>query len=249
MVVAKGEGNALMRRILRVKADLEAVFIERINRFLAAVDIDGSEELVHLHDPGRLSELLFYGNRVLIKSASSPSRKTRWDLLAAHNENSGWVFVHSGYHRQISEKLLSDPDLTPIRGIGSVRAEVKLGKSRTDFLVRRKGTDEELWLEVKGCTLARGGVALFPDAPTERGRRHLAELSDAVKRGKSAGVLFLIFRSDSKCFMPNEETDAKFASEFWRGVSVGVKMFPFVLNYDGEWISFVKKIPLCANGG
>ena len=237
-----------MDRLISVAADEEGIFRERLNKFVARVDINGREELVHVHDPGRLSELLFEGNRVLLKSMPSPNRKTRWDLVAAFFDNRP-VFVHSGYHRKIAEAILRDRKLSPIKGVTSFKAEVKLGRSRIDFVVQRDGTPQQVWLEVKGCTLAEDGVALFPDAPTERGRRHLSELREAVKSGVGGAVIFLVFRSDARCFSPNSKTDHKFSDEFWNALRDGVRAYPLLLEYDGNWIYFLREIPLCEQGG
>jgi len=121
---------------------------------------------------------------------------------------------------------------------------VTVGHSRLDFvLTDNRGT--EIGVEVKGCTLAVDGVALFPDAPTERGRRHLEVLMDMKASGKSAALIVLIFRHDARCFRPNELTDPKFAETFHRAVSKGVDVFPVVFRYDGERVYFLGGIPVC----
>jgi len=229
--------------------DAQSTLLSRPNRFLALVDITDPNgtiipgEKVHVHDPGRLRELLYPGNRVLLKRADSAKRKTKWDLIAARCGEE-WVPVHSGYHRRIAETILANPEINPFGELKKVKAEVKMGHSRLDFLLTRED-DSRLVVEVKGCTLTIDGVALFPDAPTERGRRHLETLMEVRERGLDAAVLILVFRSDSKCFSPNQGTDPKFATTFWKAMEAGVEVHPLVLGYDGKTLSFLKRIPVC----
>ncbi len=223
-------------KIISVIPDVEAVFISRENRFLGKVKIGDEEVRVHIHDPGRLQELLYEGNKVLLKKAHGKNRKTSWDLIAAKYENM-WVFVNSSYHRKIAEIILKNS----LREY-SLRAEVKIGRSRIDFIAEGK---EKIAIEVKGCTLARDSIALFPDAPTERGARHLQELMEFIEQGNHAMLLILVFREDSRCFLPNTQTDEKFSSLFWKAVKMGVKVRPMLLKYDGRDISYLRDLPVC----
>jgi sugar fermentation stimulation protein A len=233
--------------LLQLPHDAVAEFRSRPNRFLGVAALrhaDGSltEEHVHIHDPGRLKELLYAGNRVLLRKAAVPhKRKTSWDLVAAAHEKR-WVLVHSGYHRRIAERLLGDPKLSPLESLTSLRAEVKYGHSRIDFsAIQRNGV--RVLIEVKGCTLAVDGRALFPDAPTERGRRHMATLMDACHEGLEAAIFILIFREDAHRFAPNRVTDPAFARAFKNAVKAGVGVFPLVLSYDGAAVRFCRQIP------
>ncbi len=222
-------------RVLSIVPDAKAVFVERTNRFLAFVNLDGKRVAVHVHDPGRLEELLYSDVPVLIKREQGKNRKTKWDLIAS-NYNGQWVLVNSKYHRYIAEKLLhmlfSDYELKP---------EVKLGASRIDFLVE---SPEKIAIEVKGCTLSREGIALFPDAPTKRGKRHLEELIKFARHNR-AMLLILIFREDSRCFLPNADTDPEFAKTFWNAVKAGVEVYPALLSYNGHDVDYIGRIPLC----
>ena len=234
--------------LLPIPWDREGVLQARPNRFLALVSLDGGgreeeAEKVHVHDPGRLQELLYPGNRVLLKRMDAPHRKTKWDLIAAWYEGR-WVLVHSGYHSRIARQILENPKLSPFGELKELKAEVKMGKSSMDFLLTHEDGRETV-LEVKGCTLTIDGVALFPDAPTERGRRHLETLMDVRERGLDAAVLILVFRSASKCFSPNQGTDPKIATTFWKAMEAGVEVHPLVLGYDGKTLSFLKRIPVC----
>jgi sugar fermentation stimulation protein A len=112
-----------------------------------------------------------------------------------------------------------------------------------DFLLT-DNTGKQTFVEVKGCTLTIDKTALFPDAPTERGSRHLEELIKAIKKGYSTAVLILVFRQDSECFAPNTNTDPKFARTFWLAISKGVEMIPIVLSYHSGYIHYERNIPV-----
>ena len=233
-------------KVMELLCDAEGVLRERPNRFLAVVDIDGfgDNEEVHVHDPGRLKELLYPGNRVLVKRAAGKKRKTKWDMISARYGQE-WILVHSGYHRAISEWIIKG-EHSPFHGVANIRPEVTVGHSRLDFVLDHEDGNET-GVEVKGCTLAVDGVALFPDAPTERGRRHLDVLMDMKADGKNTALIVLVFRADARCFRPNELTDPKFAETFQRAVKQGVDVFPMVFRYDGKSVYYLGEIPVCGD--
>lgn len=234
-----------MNSLLEVTFDAKGVFKNRKNRFLGEVELNGmlSNQEVHIRDPGRLNEILYPGNEVLLEKAEGEDRKTDWTLLAGKVEGD-WVFVNSGYHRTIAENLLGNPAISPFGELVDHQAEKSLGESRIDFFLEKK--DENIWVEVKGCTLAEDGIALFPDAPTKRGRRHVEELTRVIDDVKShAALLILVFRSDSECFKPHEEKDPDFAAVFEKGLEAGLEVHPVKLSYDGKSIEYRGEIPLC----
>lgn len=235
-----------MKELMTIPFDEKGSFVERKNRFLGSVRFENGEiDDVHVRDPGRLKELLYEGNEVLLKGADSEKRKTDWDLIGAKFDDL-WILVNSGYHSEITETILNDKSINPFDDINSYKPEVNLGNSRIDFLIM-KG-DERIWTEVKGCTLAKNGEALFPDAPTKRGKRHVDELRGMVKKGDRGALLVLIFRSDAECFRPYEKRDPKFADSFYKAYEEGIEIYPLLLNYnvDGEGkLYYKKKIPLC----
>ena len=230
--------------ILRIKGDAEGSFVERKNRFLAEVKIGNAVHFAHIHDPGRLKELLYPGNAVLLKRYSKEKRKTEWEIIAA-KYHGRWVLTNSKFHRPISERIIMDKDISPFGDVDEIKAEVKIGKSRIDYLLLKNG--KRIWVEVKGCTLKKGGVALFPDAPTERGRRHVEELHRLLKSGDLAALMILIFHEDAKCFSPNRKMDEKFAKAYDTARRDGLKIYPIKLNYDGRKITFQGLIHLCEN--
>lgn len=230
-------------KLMDISFDKEGVFIDRPNRFLGVVDINGERVKVHIHDPGRLKEILYPGNRVLLRYALSKNRKTRWDLLAG-KVNSQWVLIHSGFHRKLAEKIFSIPEISPFKDVAEIRAEVSYNKSRLDFLITTYSR-ERIWIEVKGCTLAKNGIALFPDAPTTRGKRHIEELIQLREEGERAAVIVLVFRRDVNCFAPNCETDPEFCRTFLKGIERGVEVYPLVLGYEKGEIFYIERISVC----
>lgn len=239
------------RKVIDVKWDCVGTFVERPNRFLAVYDVkteDGSvlkKEKVHVHDPGRLLELCYPGNKALLKRASGEHRKTKWDLLAAWTE-SGWVFIHSAYHRYISEWVLNS-DVSPFGEVELIKPEFKAGHSRLDFLLT-KPDGSKTAVEVKGCSLAIDGVALFPDAPTERGRRHINTLMELRETdGYTPAVMILVFRPDAKCFRPKADTDPKFAATFYDALENGlnVHLLQFQFNKEKKSIEYLGTIEVC----
>lgn len=233
-----------MKKIVEIPFDIEGRFLERKNRFLGTVELSDSQKQVdvHVRDPGRLHEILYEGNRVLLKKVDKKGRKTDHDLVAG-KVGDDWILVNSGYHRMIMEKIFEDDEMNPIKGMDSFIPEQKLGASRIDFLVDRNGN--RVWVEVKGCTLAEDGVALFPDAPTTRGKRHLEEL---IKVEDDAAVIFLIFRPDAECFLPYEERDPDFSSTFYEAVESGVEFHAVQLEYVDGVLYHKGEIPICEEG-
>jgi len=229
-----------------IHCDAEGVLVERPNRFLAIVDIDGADgtvpgEKAHVHDPGRLLELLYPGNRLLLRRAGNPLRKTAWDVIAArHGEE--WILIHSGFHREIAAWLLSSPD-PPFGKLADIRPEVTVGHSRLDFMAMDK-MGRTIGIEVKGCTLAIDGTALFPDAPTERGRKHVNTLIGMVESGDRAGLLVLVLGPDAERFAPKADTDPAFAEAFWKAVDNGVEVHAVRFGFDGENVHLMGEIPV-----
>lgn len=228
--------------------DKKGVFVSRENRFLGKVSIEGTSEErnVHIRDPGRLEEILYQGNKVLLKKAEKESRKTDFDIVAGKVQDN-WILINSGYHREIAEKIFKDDAVNPIKGLISYKAEQMLGESRIDFLLET--SDKKIWLEVKGCTLTKNKTALFPDAPTERGKRHVEELNKVLEKGGHAALMVLVFRPDSECFKPNRATDPDFARVFEEAVEAGLEVHPIKLDYDGTAVEHIGEIPLCDTHG
>ncbi len=231
-------------KVMEVKWDAVGIFRKRPNRFLGIVDLVEPKlqkgVKVHIHDPGRLPEILFEGNRVYLKRANSRGRKTGWDLLAGEVQGR-LVFTNSSYHRKISTWYIET--LRPFGPFDELLPEFTFGKSRLDFLIKR-GKERTL-VEVKGCTLARGEVALFPDAPTKRGRRHVEELIRAKEMGMEAAVVFLVFREEARCFSPNQETDPRFSLTLRKALQAGVRILLPVFSLEEGFLFFKGHIEPC----
>ncbi|MGM0508888.1 MAG: DNA/RNA nuclease SfsA [Fusobacteriota bacterium] len=224
-----------MKEILKIQIDKVGTFLSRPNRFLANVEIDGNEELAHVHDPGRLRELLYAGNKIQLRKAKNKNRKTAWDVITA-NSDDGWILINSSFHRWISEGILKNERINPLGKISDLKAEVKYNNSRLDFVVMDE-QKREVWIETKGCSLSENGVAKFPDAPTKRGTRHLEELIEIKKSGKRAAVFFLVLRK-SKYFTPKKDTDPLFSKTFYEAKKQGVEIYPIQLIYKDGIISY-----------
>ncbi|KAF2955338.1 DNA/RNA nuclease SfsA [Marinitoga sp. 38H-ov] len=217
-------------KILEINDLINGIFIERTNRYLSKIKFNNEIFDVHVHDPGRLKELLYPGNKVLIKKANNINRKTKYDLIAA-KKNNEFVLVNSMYHRYIAENFLRNK-------FSDLKAEVKYNNSRIDFLANGK-----IWIEIKGCTLSENGIAKFPDAPTKRGVKHLNELIELSEKGFEAQIYFLIF-SASKYFSPNLDTDPEFSKFFYLAIEKGVKVFPLLFSFENGKILFKREIKI-----
>ncbi len=233
-------------KVFDLPYDASGIFKVRENRFTGIVDIVYPVKMrdvpVHIHDSGRLGEILFEGNRVYLRRADTKNskRKTKWDLIAG-DVKGNIVFTNSMYHRNIA--LWSFKNLDLFRGrIVNVQPEFPYGNSRLDFLVETES--ERFLIETKGCTLGIDNAAVFPDAPTERGRRHVKELLEAAKEFKKV-IIFLVFVPWANCFYPNEDTDPGFSHLFFTAIRKGVKSIQLQFRYDGRAIYYLKELPIC----
>lgn len=203
----------------------EAVFYKRPNRFLAEVELDGKRELVHVKNTGRCRELLQEGARVFLEESGNANRKTKHSLIAVYKGDM-LVNMDSQAPNAVAAEALSEGKIQEIGEVTFVKREVKLGGSRFD--VYYEAGERKGFLEVKGVTLEENGVAMFPDAPTERGAKHLLELAEAAKNGYESAVLFLVQMKGVSVFRPHEARDPKFAEALRKAAQAGVK----VLAYD-----------------
>lgn len=201
----------------------KARFIERLNRFIARVELNGGVQLCHVKNTGRCKELLIPGSVVYLEESSNPDRKTKYDLVVVEKKKK-LVNIDSQAPNQVVKEWLEAGGLYlhPL----VVRSEVKHGNSRFDFYVEDKG--RKAFLEVKGVTLEDEGVAAFPDAPTERGIKHINHLLEVIMEGYEAYLLFVIQFKPVKYFIPNDVTHPQFGQALRKAVAAGVR----VLAYD-----------------
>ena len=182
------------------------IFLSRPNRFIAHVEIDGQEEVVHVKNTGRCRELLPPGAEVWCQRSGNLNRKTKFDLITV-KKGDRLINMDSQAPNTAAGEWLKNGGLGQIENL---KAETFHGDSRFDFSFTKDG--KQCFLEVKGVTLEEDGVCAFPDAPTERGARHLRGLTEAVKAGCGAYVLFVIQMADVKYLRPHDERDPAFGA-------------------------------------
>ena len=201
---------------MQYKNIVPGIFRSRPNRFIAHVEIDGTETVCHVKNTGRCRELLIPGAQVWCQASDNPVRKTKYDLIAVEKGNLLINMDSQAPNAAAKEWLLGG-------GLGEIhdlRPETRHGNSRFDFSFTRNG--KPCFLEVKGVTLEQDGVCAFPDAPTQRGARHLRELTDAVRDGYGAYVLFVIQMAEAKYLHPNDSTDPEFGKALREAAAAGV---------------------------
>jgi len=206
---------------------VEATFVERPNRFLLQVRLEDTGEVVqaHMADPGRLKELLLPGKRVWLRAAANPERKTRWTAVLVENPGGGGlVSVDTTLPNRLIREALAHRAIPELAEWELVRAEVPIGRSRFDFLCSHQD-GRQLALEVKSVTLVEEGVGLFPDAVTERGARHVRELTElATRPGWAAAVLFVLQRPDAREIRAARRIDPRFADALEKAKKGGVQI-------------------------
>ena len=200
---------------------LEAEFIDRPNRFLTLVKYNGVIVESHLPDPGRLKELLSPGVTLLIKKEKNPKRKTKFSTQAVYLDQQ-LVSLNSWLPNQFVEFLLERKFISFLAKWDLIRREVPFGKHRFDFLLMRN--EIPFYLEVKSVTLVEDSVAKFPDAVTERGRRHIEHLREMTKNSIDCMVLFVVQRSDANCFQSHWERDPQFSEALLNAYNDGLKI-------------------------
>lgn len=201
---------------MRYKNVVIGEFIDRPNRFIANVTVDGVVETVHVKNTGRCKEILIPGVLVALEMSDNPNRKTKYDLIAAKRDGVGWINIDSQAPNTVMKEYLESLDFDYIK------PEYKYGKSRIDFYLE-KGVDKYL-IEVKGCTLFKDGIGYFPDAPTERGVKHLEELARAARDGYHCAVAFVIGADGIEQVYPNMETHPEFGEALERAKKEGVRV-------------------------
>lgn len=204
----------------------EGIFLDRPNRFVSHIQYKSKTYVAHIHDPGRLTELLVRGRKVLFNESNG---KLEYYIRAV-NCNNEWVLIDTAQHSKIAMHLFKN--LSEYSEVKEIKAEVPIGKSRIDFIL------DGMLLEVKGVTLMKEGIALFPDAPTERGMRHVIEIINS--EGK---LLFLIFR-EAKFFGPNFETDPRFSQKLSEARAKGIQIITARISFDGSQLYYEGSMPL-----
>jgi sugar fermentation stimulation protein A len=221
----------------------KGIFLSRPNRFLGMVRVKGEETGCFVPNPGRLQELLRAGTQVYLRRNASVGRKTGWDLaLARHGDL--FVSVDTRVVNRLVPEAIRSGTIPSLRGLEIVRAEYPFLDSRIDFLAHDR--ERGVLLEAKSCTLVVEGHALFPDAPTARGRRHLGALARGARGGMRAMVVFVIQREDGETFSPNAALDPDFCRAFAEAMAAGVEACAFTCRVGKTGISPYREIPVLA---
>jgi len=214
------------------------IFLERPNRFVAHVEIQGKTHIVHVKNTGRCRELLPSGAKVWCQKSGNPARKTAYDLISVQKGSRIINMDSQAPNAAVEEWLLGGG----IAGAEHIRREVFYGESRFDFAFERE--EKQCFLEVKGVTLENDGVCAFPDAPTVRGTRHLRELIKAVGEGYGAYVLFVIQMKDVKYLHPNDKTDPEFGAALREAARAGVTVLAMECKVTSDSMVLAKPVPV-----
>lgn len=219
------------KAIIQYDNTVPAIFVRRVNRFVAEVMIDGDIEKVHVKNTGRLKELLVPKAKVTLQKSANLSRKTAYDLISVYKPGLKWVNIDSLAPNELMKQYLMSLDYDV------VKPEYTYGDSRFDFYM--EGGGEKYLTEVKGCTLAADtarGIGLFPDAPTERGVKHLDELAAAAKKGYHCQIAFVIQMNGIHVVFPNNDTQPEFGQALARAAKAGVQVACYGCHVEADSI-------------
>ena len=220
----------------------EGFFLTRLNRFAALAEVGGREEMVHVANSGRLRELFEPGRRLLLAPAGGDHRKTRFDLALVDLGHT-LVSADARLPNGLVAESLHRQDLEPFADFPEVRREVTCGESRLDLML--EGPPGKCYLETKSVTLVEGdGIAMFPDAPTTRGVKHLNTLIQVATEGHRAGVIFVIQRSDARCLTPHDESDPEFGAALRAASRAGVDVLAYGCQVSPQEIRLAHPIPV-----
>lgn len=222
-----------------------ARFIERLNRFCCVVELEGKRLLAHVANSGRMRELLVPGRLVYLVERPSLGRKTPFDLALVALEH-GLVSVDARLPSPLFSEAFLAARLQQFGAYATIQREVVWGDSRVDFLLR--GDSSQCLVEVKSVTLVKEGRALFPDAPTGRGRRHVANLAQALDQGIMAAVVFVVQRCDAQAFSPNVATDPEFAAALVKAVGAGVGVYAYGCQVSLKEVAICCELPVQLQG-
>ncbi len=205
---------------MKYKNIIRASFIRRPNRFIAEVELNGQKEIVHVKNTGRCKELLLPGSEVYLTAPGTPNRKTKYDLVAVRKDNGILFNIDSQAPNKVVKEWLESQDYDV------VKPEYTYGDSRIDFYMEKNnnGDIQKTLMEVKGCTLEIDGVGYFPDAPTERGIKHLHELASAIDEGYQAAIAFVIQMDGVSEVRPNTVTHPEFGVALAEAETKGVEI-------------------------
>ena len=223
---------------MQYKAMVPGIFLARPNRFIAHVEIDGRREVCHVKNTGRCKELLPTGAKVWCEVSDNPARKTKYDLITVQ-KGSRLINMDSQAPNAAAREWLLAGGLGMIHDL---RPETVHGESRFDFSFTLDG--RQCFLEVKGVTLEEDGVCAFPDAPTQRGVKHLRGLAKAAGEGFGAYVLFVIQMDGVKYLHPNDATDPAFGAALREAAAAGVHIIAMDCAVSPDTMALRQPVPV-----
>lgn len=219
-----------------------ATFVERPNRFLARVEVDGEIVETFVPNPGRMYELMIPGKEVFIRDNPGPHRKTSFDMIGVHHDGV-IISLDSNLPNRFVRSLLETHGLPYFTGYSKIKPEPRAYGGRFDFLL--EGDNNRTFIEVKSCTLVVNERVLFPDAPTSRGARHMRHLAHALSVGDvdDAAVVFVIQRPDAEIFSPHDGNDPEFGNALREAHKQGVRIIPLLTRVVDWNLELLRKIP------
>ena len=218
--------------MIQYENTVPGTFVKRINRFVAEVLINGKQEYVHVKNTGRLKELLVPKAKVTLQKSDNPNRETAYDLISVYKPGLKWVNIDSFAPNVLIKQQLENSSFFDI-----IKPEYHYGNSRFDFYMEHQGS--KYLREVKGCTLTadpRTGIGLFPDAPTERGTKHLNELAEAEKNGYHCTICFVIQMNGVHMVYPNNATQPEFGQALIQAAKAGVGILYYSCHVEADSI-------------
>lgn len=224
---------------MKYKNIIKAKFISRPNRFIAYVEIDGKVEIAHVKNTGRCKELLTDGATVYVKKSDNPLRKTKYDLITVE-KNKMLINMDSQAPNKVFEEWVKQGNF--VSNINLIKPECKYGNSRFDFYI--EADERKIFAEIKGVTLEENGVVMFPDAPTERGVKHIKELCDCVSNGYEGYIFFVIQMEKCKYFTPNKVTHPEFAEALKFASKCGVNIKALNCTVESDELKILNEVEI-----
>ena len=226
-------------RKMKYENIIKAKFISRPNRFIAEVEIDGNTEIAHVKNTGRCKELLMEGTTIYVQKSDNPARKTKYDLITVV-KNGMLINMDSQAPNKVFGEWVSQGNFAA--DVDLIKPECKYGNSRFDFYIEAGG--RKIFAEIKGVTLEEEGIVMFPDAPTERGIKHIKELCECVKNGYEGYIFFIIQMEQCKYFTPNKATHIEFAEALKKASECGVNIKAMNCNVTKDALIILKEVEI-----
>ncbi len=216
-----------------------AIFLRRPNRFIAHIEVDDREEVCHVKNTGRCRELLTDRATIYVEHHDNPKRKTKYSLIAVEKGDLLINMDSQAPNKVVGEWLL---EKEPFGKVKFLKPECTYGSSRFDFYLETEA--EKIFIEVKGVTLEEDGIVRFPDAPTERGIKHLEELRACVEAGYKAAVIFVVQMEGMQHFEPNDKTHPQFGEALRQARKAGVEVLAYECKVTPSSLEITKSIPV-----